>query len=749
MRKFLGSLCQNCLLPLTAAVCLSIYGSGGPGVSAAPGLEILTKDACAASDHYTIALLLSRAKKAKNQAYILGAKFRAEAINRAGGIRGKAVCLVLRDDEGKSGRTVEIVADALADPRIIAMVGLNSSSNAQGVVASIGASGVPLLSDISVDRLFTPYDNVFTMSKSVSDDTRAFTGFLKENYKSAIFVGNVVTAKDGVQKVPDLFAQEFLHALKGIGDGVSLKATHWIEKADRATLDAIVADIRRTRPDILCLAVWTGRGAAIVRRLASEGIAIPIFFATGSIFRIGKITKETPYKGAFFQIGGRIPNLVSERLAELDKRADIRQLRSDLGSNLGDGIIYSDLLAMIAEVANREKEPLEPAKLRGVIVAGLRGFREGRRIFSGLWRNWSFTRERASARNAFVLWAPDGGANQRLWKVQSIRFGGGVTRVPVAYVSIDLVRIHSIDANSHTFDAEFYLSLSGDGPIVLDKVAFSNAVKGGTGNPLVQITEINPARGAADGPTADPTGEIVKLYNVKGRFLFNPKLSKYPFDSQRFSVAFKPVDTAHPFLIQPPEPRLLDREADIDGWTLTKGRGGQYVGSDRDIITTVRSHGTERHIQPYYKFNFSWVAKRLTIDYYVRVVVPLTLIMMVAYFSVFLPSAQVNSVVAMQVTSLLATIALYFSIPKLDTETATLSDQIFVFGESVIVLLIMISILRVNLIKRERSVLALAMKGTQVVVFPILVVVMFLYVRAVSSGEIKPLTEIGWFVLES
>ncbi len=747
-----------CVAAITAGSVLhtdSVFAQDNLAPSyAAP--TVLTDEVCANPNHHAIALMLSAAENQKAQAYMRGATFRVDAINAAGGLRGKPICLLAYDDRRQVAGTVATVNAALSNPKLIAMLGINSSSRAEAVVQTIGSSGVPLISDISVDRLFADHANIFTISKSVTDDTRAFRRFMNENYKSALFIGNQVTARDGRTKMPDLFARSFLDALTDGEGPTKVHAVRWIEAADQATLDAIVADIRLHQPDVLAIAAWTGRGTSIVKRLQAEGIRLPIFFATGDVYSIIRATGKAPYPGALFQIGGRIPGLVSERLADLNKRADIRQLRDELDNYIGDGIIFYDLVTLLGEAAGQGSELDAPA-MRRQIREGLHQYRQGRRIFPGLWRNWSFTAERASARDSFIFWAPNGAATPRLWGKQAIRSQGGLIEVPVAYVGIDLVRLHSIDTNEQRFDAEFYLSLSSSAPITLDRVAFSNAVKGGNGQPLVQITAINTGRSVtrtpapSSSPASTPNGtlmgtpkdQFVRLYNVKGRFQFVPTLSQYPFDIQRFSVAFKPVDTQTPFLIQPPEPRLQDRVADIDGWTFLEGSAGQYVGSEQEIITTIRNHATERHIQPYYKFNFSWVAKRQTIDYYVRVVIPLTLIMMVAYFAVFLPSQEVSSVVAMQVTSLLATIALYFSLPKINTETATLSDQIFVFAEAVIVLMILISIIRTNLVRREHRKTAIAMKIGQAALFPMLVAVMFFYVRGVSLGEFPPITELS------
>ena len=139
-------------------IVFSIGGSGSSSMAAELVKPvILTKKSCDIQDHYVISLLLGsrkgetlrpKSKKAaltKNQAYVKGAVFRVAAINAAGGLRGKPVCLQAFDDFREASQTVAIVKAALSNPKLIAMVGLNISSNAKAVVETIGQSGVPLL----------------------------------------------------------------------------------------------------------------------------------------------------------------------------------------------------------------------------------------------------------------------------------------------------------------------------------------------------------------------------------------------------------------------------------------------------------------------------------------------------------------------------------------------------------------------------------------------------------------------------
>ncbi|MEO0444545.1 MAG: hypothetical protein AAF191_00570 [Verrucomicrobiota bacterium] len=170
----------------------------------------------------------------------------------------------------------------------------------------------------------------------------------------------------------------------------------------------------------------------------------------------------------------------------------------------------------------------------------------------------------------------------------------------------------------------------------------------------------------------------------------------------------------------------------MDGWTLTTDESASYVGSDEDVISLTEDYGSKKRILSFYKFNYTWTGKRKAVDYYLRVVIPLALIIVVAYYSVLIPNAKFQSVVSIQVTALLSTIALYLAIPKLDSETATLSDQIFLFTEAMIGLMIIISILRVNAVERNHPRLARAIIVIQIALFPLMTLWMYRYV--VSGG---------------
>ena len=127
---------------------------------------------------------------------------------------------------------------------------------------------------------------------------------------------------------------------------------------------------------------------------------------------------------------------------------------------------------------------------------------------------------------------------------------------------------------------------------------------------------------------------------------------------------------------------------------------------------------------------------RQTTDYFLRVVVPLTFILIVAYLSIFIPRTNFEAIVTIQVTALLSAVALYLALPKIDADTTTLSDRIFLFTYMSVSVMIAISIMRINRHIAARKWLRNLLLNIHVVAIPLMGLLMALYVhRASLAGE--------------
>ena len=173
---------------------------------------------------------------------------------------------------------------------------------------------------------------------------------------------------------------------------------------------------------------------------------------------------------------------------------------------------------------------------------------------------------------------------------------------------------------------------------------------------------------------------------------------------------------------------LRDKNVATDGWD----QKSQFVAADEDFIPLIDAYTHEPSIVPFYKAAFVWMMKRQTTDYFLRVVVPLAFILAVAYLSIFIPIAHFEAVVTIQVTALLSAVALYLSLPKLESDTATVSDRLFVFNYMMVSLMIAISIARMNRIVASHRWLGASLWTMHVVGVPLAVAAVAWIVYALS-----------------
>ncbi len=640
----------------------------------------------------------------------------ADGINARAGRKARPLRVRFFDDEDDADKTVAAMETALADPTLVAMIGIPSSTRGKAVFdrhgAAIRAMGVPFVTEISLNSIFADQPSVFTMASSVDNEVAVLKAFIAaRSFQRPAFVG----------LAQDLYTGALGDGLNASGSGPALVADHRIPIIDYkmapGQADSAIADLKAKKPDVIVLGLGSGPGAAFVEELDAVGIDAPVFVVLGRITRLLGRTDSLEAKRAFYQFGwDGVPNAYNERLrrriweagegnwifedkpavlpaAEWARRGcktrepDIRSVMDDKNRRaIGRGAQYRDMLTLIAEAAARGPERASREERRRLIAQEIVGHVQSRRMHHGWWQDWSFTPQRASAADTLIIERAPGSTDIVLAPAQYVRVAGQLEARPVVYISLDLISIARIDTNDRSFDAEFYLSFrSGAKDIDIESIEFTNAYRAQTGrDKLVSWRQIHGGQESSSFPSG------IKLYRVSGKFNFEPELGRYPFDTQRLSISFQPSSAARPFLIQPPSARSVTAPFTIDGWAAREG----YVGSDQDIIPTLDNLVSTKRLVPFYKFNYTWVVTRNATDYYLRVVVPLGFILLVTYFSVFLGFQRFDSIIAIQVTALLSAIALYLALPKVDSDQATLSDKVFMITYALVSLMIGLSVLK-------------------------------------------------------
>lgn len=678
-------------------------------------------------------------------------------INARGGAARRPVHVKILDDARDPQKLIANMRAALADPQLLAIIGVSSSTRAKAAFDALGGEidkhAIPFLSDVSVNSIFEGHPTVFTTRPSQDDERlpviEAFTkslGFLRPAFVGLADVVYSTSLGDGLKA----------HYADG------LVADHRLRTEDNKIIDGqigpMIANLEAQGPDLLHLVVGSANAGAVIKALIDAGVT-PALFLTG---RIESLPPEiaAAYPNAIYQLAwDRLPELFNDRLRKViaiappeewvfqgpkndaapgwktgectprDPDAAPDPLESVNMRAIALGAQYADMLGLVAEAAGKAQPRTDIAVLRSRIVEKLKtAYAAGRGAFKGSFENWSFDPSvRGATKSPFIIILPHGLGRMQLAPVQFVRTrSGGLRRTTTLYADVDLIKAHRVDDNEKAFFAEFYLSIRDNPTIDIDKIEFANAYLDPASNSR-QLT-IETVHGGGDSETYPNS---MRIYKISGRFLFDPRLDTYPFDTQRFSIDLQPKSGDTPFIVQPPPLELRDKRVVTDGWDPRS----QYVGYEEDFIPVIDAYTHVPSVVPFYKASFVWMMKRQTTDYFLRVVVPLIFILVVAYWSIFIPGTHFEAIVTIQVTALLSAVALYLSLPKLDSDTATLSDRLFVLDYMLVSVMIVISILRVNRLVARRPGLTRALDAVHIIAIPIIVVVAAFYVYGLSMAD--------------
>lgn len=689
------------------------------------------------------------------------AKLTRDRINRFGGIKGRPLELLFYDDENDRKKAVENVREALVDPDLLAMIGVSSSSRGRAVFKSLSneirSSNIPFITNFAVSSIFKNHPNVFsTRSSYESERVPVLAQFISHfDFKTVAFIGSKSDA-----------------SVEAVGDGlhrtlepIRMIADHRIARGDNAELDeqeleAAIADIKNKSPKLLVVAVGSIRTAKILQRLKAVGTTPPVFML-GDISFLPKVVRNG-YPNAIYQMTpdavpevdrDAVTNVVSEGIPEEwlfvgHKNPDAPKWATGKcpppkthevfsPKNLQairDGSQFADMVSLAVTSAQKVGPDDGKTEMRQSIIDNLgRAFADGQGAFKGRFENWSFSQEsRVRSRMPFVVILPQGLGRMQLAPVQFLRSRGGkLSRIDTLYMDIDLIRTHTVDTVQKTFYAEFYVAMRVTKDLSIEDVAFTNAfLDPRTNRPQISIEVLHPGGASKTYP------RDMRIFRVSGRFRFKPDFESYPFDRQIFSIDLQPTSGDKSFIVQPPPLVLRDQTADTDGWQVAE----QYVSYLDDFVPVVDAFTHRPSIVPFYRTRFVWLMDRETTDFYFRVAIPLIFILTVAYLSIFIPKGRLESIVTIQVTALLSSVALYLSLTQVGANTATITDKIFVLAYMVVSLMIIISILRINVSVGKVVWLGGFLSFVHIFVIPAIVLVFLLVVS--NTMSLKELTEI-------
>jgi ABC-type branched-subunit amino acid transport system substrate-binding protein len=675
------------------------------------------------------------------------ASLEQEKINARGGINGRRLELIVLDGKQDADQTVENVRTVLGLPDLLAIIGLTSSTRGEQVFTTLGdqirASGIPFISHISVSDFFSSFPNVFSTRPSQEAER--------------VPVMAAFAAEMGFQRVAFL-GREDTTFIKAIGNGLKkskiadrIVADHRLTRTGRGSsaaldapaLDAAITDLKAKGTDLVVLAVGTSVSDEVLAKFAAAQFT-PAIMLVGNLSQLsGQLAAN--YPNAMYQLDwDNVPEVEQDSVRNVVTQSNPEDWLFEGARNsdapgwqngscdadyepepfsranlraIGNGAQFADMVTLVAEAATRVERRAEPAVMQKAVLRALgETYAAGHGAFKGRFESWSFFADvRTRAQTPFVIILPQKLGRTQLAPIQFVRTREGALRsIDTLYLDVDMLRTYSIDNDTRSFYADFYLSMRASDKIGLTDIKFTNAfIDPRTNGPQLAIETIY-----GGGPT-DAYPQSMRIYRVSGRFRFNPNFANYPFDSQQFSIDIQPRSGDKQFIIQPPPLALRDAVLSVDNWDVAN----QYVSYTHEFVPIVNAFTHEPSVVPFYQTRYVWQMKREANDYYLRVVVPLAFILIVAYLSIFIPQSHIEAIITLQVTALLAAVALYLSLPQVDSDTATVSDRIFVLDYMMVSLMILISIMRINVRDRNWRWVNASLVITHAVMIPLLVIV--------------------------
>lgn len=186
-------------------------------------------------------------------------------INAQGGLHGRKLELVMRDDQYNPAKTPLAVRDLVENEQVFAIVGGLGTANGRSVVDYLEGKGVPFFTPASGDPFFTqpPRKNLYTVYPRYDTEGRLIGQYL---------AGTLDKRRVAVMHQDDDFGHkgaEGLEAgLRAHGGQLILRTTCLASDSD---VSAQAARIAEAAPDALVLLSAPRQAAMLVKRLHSLG----------------------------------------------------------------------------------------------------------------------------------------------------------------------------------------------------------------------------------------------------------------------------------------------------------------------------------------------------------------------------------------------------------------------------------------------------------------------------------------------
>jgi ABC-type branched-subunit amino acid transport system substrate-binding protein len=614
---------------------------------------------------------------------LVATKLAIDEVNAKGGIKGRPIELVPFDD-ASSAETVRANVQAIADSPCVAVLGHYLSTMSLAAGPGYKSARIPALTGTSfVDDLTRGNEFYFRVQTTSSLQGRSIAEYLRAVLKQPKVL--LIHSRDRFgASFLEGFAQAYEPELLGIS-GVDIDPAGRIGPVT-GLLDALVG---QSAPGVIVIGTGADYIADIVKAVRREGVKAPIIAAGGAghegyLQNFAEEPEEKQNPGFFTENLYASPPLIFDSAGPAAQTfaaaytavagtspSWVAAGAHDAASVLIDALGRADILNRTdSKAADREKVRAALAVINSpkMAVAGLTGrlyFNADREIPRpvrlGYFHRGRFVTAPLQLVRVDSADAVDLAAERQKGHVAS--FGDRHYWVQrVVYTGIDIVRLNRIDVKQSTFNVDFYLWMrfagGGDGqtqvqfPTLLDRGAFDSA------RPL---------------QTGQEDGLNYRLYRINGDFKARYKLRDYPFDKQQLLLHFRNTEQRQElvtYVIDRFGLRLADERSSLvedgaySGLELWRFLGVHYFV---DSLSSGSTLGKAALFDSGLKTEFAGfdaviMLQRNWAIYILKNLLPLFLLALVVFATLFFPESLFRERVSIPVTAILTSAVLLLAV---------------------------------------------------------------------------------------
>ena len=204
-----------------------------------------------------------------------------EEINADGGINGKKINLIVKDNKSEPSEATSIAEGLFTEDNVVAALGPATSGHFQAVIQSATTHGIPVISssatsdkDITTDKDGNVREYVFRTCFTDSFQGETMATFAKDNLKAK----NAIILKDNSSDYAKGLADKFKSVFEK--DGGKIVAEEGYVAGD-TDFSAVLTSMKNRNHDVIFVPGYYAEAGLIIKQAREIGITAPILGADG------------------------------------------------------------------------------------------------------------------------------------------------------------------------------------------------------------------------------------------------------------------------------------------------------------------------------------------------------------------------------------------------------------------------------------------------------------------------------------